>query len=196
LLRNFITSGDCVVDIGANIGRYTLEFSKIVQDKGTVYCFEPNTRILSINIELMRHSRFNNIIFINQGLLDFTGVAQFYEDKAKPRGAKFSTATRSRFLEGSKKDKYKNLFVFKLDDFNLNPNFIKIDVEGSELKVLKGAVNTISRSNPILLIEDNDPLVDNFLTELGYKSFKVKNSRNRLYAPNDYNEIKLVDYDY
>ena len=74
----------------------------------------------------------------------------------------------------------------RLDDYNfLNVDYIKIDVEGHELKVIKGAIATIEKYNPVIVIEENgsqelynkgvkdDAL--NFLQSINYKVMLLKN---------------------
>ena len=55
-----------------------------------------------------------------------------------------------------------------LDSFGLDPFFAKIDVQGSELRVLMGGQETIARNRPVLLIEWPEPEVSDWLTERGY----------------------------
>ncbi len=195
ILKHFILKGDTVVDVGANIGRYTKEFAALVSNEGSVFCFEPNLRIIRINMKLMNACKYKNIVYVPYGLLDYTGSATFLQDWTKPKKAKFSTATRSRFLESEQMEQAVKSLVFELDNFKLNPSFIKIDVEGSELKVLKGAVDTIRRSRPNLLIEDNDERIDKFLADLNYKSFKIADSRNKIYIhKNDKKSVLKIEY--
>lgn len=61
--------------------------------------------------------------------------------------------------------------ICRLDDFSLNPYFIKIDVQGYELEVLKGAQNTIEKHKPILLIESPGREVFDYLSKLGYNFY-------------------------
>jgi FkbM family methyltransferase len=61
--------------------------------------------------------------------------------------------------------------VRKLDDFNFNPYFIKIDVQGHELKVLEGGKNTIEKYRPILLIECVNDQIIHFLNQFNYLFF-------------------------
>ncbi len=61
----------------------------------------------------------------------------------------------------------------RLDDLELNPSFVKIDVEGAELGVLRGMRNTIERSHPILMVERSDRFeqVASLLGASGYRAF-------------------------
>jgi hypothetical protein len=78
--------------------------------------------------------------------------------------------------------------VRRLDDFVLDKTtFIKIDVEGHEMEVLKGASKIICRDKPVFLIEieerhcpGNTTLVPNWLNELGYRSFVLNRSTQTL----------------
>jgi FkbM family methyltransferase len=62
--------------------------------------------------------------------------------------------------------------VRRLDDFDLAPDFVKIDVEGGELAVLRGAVWTLNRSRPVLMIENGErPELMSWLKERSYQRY-------------------------
>ena len=62
--------------------------------------------------------------------------------------------------------------VRSLDTFDFEPGFIKIDVEGCEIDVLRGAQSIIARKSPFFLVENNDNrLVADFLGERGYTPY-------------------------
>jgi FkbM family methyltransferase len=74
-----------------------------------------------------------------------------------------------------------------LDAFNLPADFIKIDVQGHELHVLRGAAETIRRYRPILMIERNGlaPTIIRYLGEYGYKTFEYDSKTNNLVPTKD-----------
>jgi FkbM family methyltransferase len=64
--------------------------------------------------------------------------------------------------------------VVKLDDFNLTPSLIKLDVQGLELPAIRGASETIAAHRPLIIVEasdENDPLIGDFLSPHGYRPF-------------------------
>ena len=70
LVKRTIKKGDVVLDIGANIGVYTVLFAEIVGDKGRVYAFEPdpkNFALLKKNIEI---NKYKNVVLINKAVLN------------------------------------------------------------------------------------------------------------------------------
>ena len=71
---------------------------------------------------------------------------------------------------------------------NINYQFIKIDVEGSELDVLKGSKLSIKKNNPIIIIEKNKNLreIKDFLKKFSYKSYNNYDLRNNIF-----NNIKM-----
>ena len=77
--------------------------------------------------------------------------------------------------------------IFTLDSFNLEVSFLKIDTEGTELQVLQGSFETISRSRPHILLEiatqSNFEEIHRFLEKWAYQSYNFKN-RKLTIAPN------------
>ena len=135
-----------ILDIGANIGRHTLQFSE--NQKSKIISFEPQKdtfEALKRNVYLNKRK---NVRLFNIGLFD--------ENKEVELNICDSNcgANSIALKRDGKKEK---IFVQKLDDFlkkeNFSPDFIKIDVEGAELNVLKGAINTIKKNGPIIYLE-------------------------------------------
>jgi len=198
ILDKIVVSGSTILDIGSNIGRYSLKFSQLIGSEGTVIAIEPNNQINYIAGSIRQVHNFDNIVQINACVSDKCYIADFYEDWSAPSGVIFSTATRSKIFEKFSRSKSisddVNKVIIKknkklcitIDSLNVKPNLIKIDVEGTEIEVLKGGFSTISEYKPLIIVEDNQ-FDFSFLTKLGYKIYKLANSRNKiLIHVNDY----------
>lgn len=167
-----------VLDIGANIGNHSVFFSNFFE---RVFAFEPNPRTYKL---LEFNSTFKNITPLNFGLSDINGTLAFHINLTNVGG--------SRIVEGHADQSQENIIeveVKRLDDIDeirkLRVGVIKIDVEGHELKVLKGAKDTIEKNKPIILFEQNAVEIVNggsdvieFLREIGYSFYII---RDRFY---------------
>lgn len=140
-LREATQPGSVVLDIGANAGSYSLLFGQWVGSSGSVHAFEPARALFD---GLRRHialNRLENVHAHRSAVSDTSGVARFDEgafsgqghllDPDEPGGVPVPTIS--------------------IDDFcareQLRPDLIKIDVEGDELAVLRGAARTIREAN-------------------------------------------------
>lgn len=138
----FINKGDLVFDIGANIGSMTEIFLKLGASK--VICVEPQKDF----IKILKGKFYNNkkVAIIEKGLGSKNGVMQFFINKNKPDLSTFSEKWK---LERHLNDKWKepiNISVTTLDELIKEfrvPAFCKIDVEGTELDVLRGLSSKI-----------------------------------------------------
>jgi len=65
----------------------------------------------------------------------------------------------------------------RLDDLSLSPSFIKIDVQGTELQVLQGSLETLAQYRPVLLIENAESAIIDFLSRLGYRPYSWERGR-------------------
>lgn len=185
LLKNFIKKNDIVLDIGANIGRYSFKFSSLVGKKGFVYSFEPMSKSFFILSSLVYLSKKKNILPIKIALSNVTRKVKMQLGSSKIKNFIFDTNTESKISKKSKKNIELN-YSFKIDDLNINEKikFIKIDSEGHEYEVLEGAINIIKKNKPIILVENNSNLIKNFLIRLKYKLMILnKVSRNMIFIP-------------
>lgn len=180
-LYDLVSADSTVLDIGANIGETTLAFSKLTGEKGKVYAFEPDPDTYE---KLERHVALNhcsNVQLINAGLGSSEAEVILESNENNSGGNRISSA---------KGIKGKKIHIITLDEFVKNKklkliHLIKIDVEGYEFFVLKGAEKTIENLKPVLFIE----VVDDFLKNQGSsaeelvsflisKNYKLKNAND------------------
>ncbi len=181
-LYSFVKPGMVIIDVGANIGETALNFSKLTGNSGLVFAFEPDkfnyekaTKNVSLNL-------VKNIRLINLGLGDENKVQKLYIVNDENRGM-------NRILTEDALYGFTEIKVCTLDSFleeqSINTvHFIKIDVEGFEMNVLKGAIHLLQKFKPALFIELDDnnlkehkssalALVE-FLNSLSYDIYKAE----------------------
>lgn len=131
-LKIFLQEGMVFVDVGANIGSHTINAARLVGGAGSVFAFEadPDTyRLLSENIE---SNGLRNIVLGQTCVSDHVGALSFYKH---PDSAKSSIVDRGEKLSVTlPSDKLDNLIPA-----NTKIDVLKVDVEGAELSVLRGA---------------------------------------------------------
>ena len=180
-----------VLDIGANIGYYTLIMAKLVGNQGNVFAFEPepsNFKILTKNIEA---NSYCNIQAEKYVLSEHDGETKLFLSNTDPGSHKiYSSPNVSK----------KNIIVdaISLDSYlkkhSIDPetiNFVKIDVEGSEFGVLQGMKTILSKTNDLKIILEFDPIqfreshVDPndilvFLKNFDFSFFMIDNKLNKI----------------
>ncbi len=189
ILSKFIGAPDSVVlDIGANIGNHTLYFANELH-AAKIYSFEPiesTFKILEKNIDL--NNLQDKVKIFNRGLSNASGRATIRHFDKENIG-------NTELFVG-----HGNIEISALDDFDIpKVTFMKIDVEGMELQVLEGALETIKHSRPFIWVEsfpDKFPLVESFLQNLNYRCQKFSN--DYLFYPDEYenyHDAELENYD-
>jgi FkbM family methyltransferase len=149
-LYAMIKPGMQVIDVGANIGETTLRFAKLIGKEGRVISFEPFPATFSklqANISLNKDR--TNITAVNKALGDHPAVLHM------KTAAGNSGENRIDAIGGNTP-----VDAVRLDDWlqehpEIKPDFIKIDVEGFEMKVLRGADKTLRTLAPVLFMEVN-----------------------------------------
>lgn len=183
-LRKILKKNDVFIDAGAHIGWYSLNASLLIGDKGRVIAFEPNPECINQFKNNILRNKFNNIILEKSALGDKSGISKFWI--GDDMGGSLIKNNTLR-LSGNKNLKTINVKVKKLDDYCKekkikNIKLIKIDVEGFELSVLKGALEILKKQAPALMIEVLDECLKengeskkkllDFLRKLGYVPYK------------------------
>jgi FkbM family methyltransferase len=193
--------GDIVVDIGAHMGRYTIIGSKRVGAQGKVVAIEAhpsNFEMLNRNIKL---NQLTNVIPLNYAVFSKeTKIKLYLPDEES--GYTMHHSIMSNYVFTKYKDKTEDKFVEvsanTLDYFLqlegiTDVNWIKIDVEGAEFEVLKGAHNVLSNSKNIsLLIEVHgkdtyEPIIESL------RSYNFKIDFEKTYENGEKHIIALKD---
>lgn len=154
-----------VIDCGAHIGRYSVIMAREVGNSGTVYAIEPYAVSFTLLSENIKNNLINNVHIFQNLLFSKVKDCYFYIKDNFPGG-------NSIFNVTEKKISMRTITLDILLNGIKNINFIKIDVEGGELDVIKGGLNIITRDKPIIYFEANseDKLeeVTDLLKTLGY----------------------------
>lgn len=175
-VRTYIKEGSIMIDVGANIGNHTLFFMKECQAQ-KIYAFEPVRKtfdILKKNIVINQLE--NKVVLCNVALGNCKGKADILYCERDAGGNQV------------KEKENGNIDIIMLDDlqFSEHIDFIKIDVEGYELKVLEGARGILKRDHPVIMVEifdSNFQMVDFLLKRLHYK-LKLKLENDYIYTAN------------
>jgi FkbM family methyltransferase len=143
LLDRLVPRNGIAVDVGANYGIYAYALANITS---TVHCFEPLSECCAY-IEALRSDR---ITVHNCALSDTAGTLRLHIPRIQGR----SMRTRASLEEPAGTFDVREVEVRTLDSFEFpEVDFIKIDVEGVESAMLRGARATLDRHHPSLLIE-------------------------------------------
>ena len=152
-LDGHLMRGECAFDIGANQGHYTRCMLERVGPKGTVDAFEPNPEMAAV----LRSAVAAPNVKVHQCAVSeaITPHKEFFVDRREGMQAVASSFNRLDGLDGLTQPI--QVETITIDHFcalhGVKPKLIKIDVEGHELEVLRGAVDTIDRFRPIIAFE-------------------------------------------
>ncbi|MFC1673967.1 FkbM family methyltransferase [Pseudomonadota bacterium] len=169
LLANFVKPGMLALDVGANIGAHTIFLAKTVGPQGHVLAFEPQRQVfqnLCANVAL---NALGNIVTFHAGVGDQPGTAVVPHPNYQTQG-NFGGVSLGGEHGGE------NIQIMSIDQVGLPAlHFMKIDVEGMETSVLKGATQTISAYKPVLYVEndrkDKSPELLAYIFSLGYRAY-------------------------
>lgn len=186
-------------DIGANIGVFSLYAASLGLN---VYAFEPDMK----NVSRLNDNTWQNtdLAFVlpektfKYAISDFNGKSTFYVQKlgAGSSGGQIGEAKSENGQPFEPKESYE-VETYKIDtlaerlDF---PSYIKIDVDGQEVQILKGGYQTLGKPEVrgvLVEINNNHDLIENYMIDLGFTGFNKFNGAdiNRRVGQKSYNRI-------
>ena len=185
-LYEIISDGDTILDIGANIGWYSMSFAK-KKPSSIIHAFEPLPETFSSLISNVNINHMSNIICNNFGFSNEAKTLTFYTSAHTSVSNSAINITEDLFAKEVK------CVVTTMDSYvssnNITVDIIKCDVEGAELLVYQGGEKTISKNLPIVFTEmlrkwaakfgyhPNDIIA--FFSKFGYRCFTT--SENQIF---------------
>ena len=172
-VRRFLKPGMTFLDLGANLGQYTLLAAWRVGKTGAVHSFEPSSRMFSELEFNLRLNGLSDICVLNRmAVSDSVGTANLsvYEP-----GAEVFCSLGTRRWENHDLIGYEEVETTTIDDYVeshkiANVDLIKMDIEGAELLALRGAARLLSQSKaPAIMLEVGDKNTQGF----GYQAVEI-----------------------
>ena len=195
---HLLNEKDTFIDIGSNIGSYSLIASGICKSK--TIAFEPESSTYKKLLENININRLENYIFPRKIALTSEAFCRSHENVLFSKDRDCCNSIVDKNYSGERE--YVEVSTLDKENKNLEPTLIKIDVEGNELNILGSAKNTLKNESLLaLIIEDQSYKVNIILRENGFSDYNydpikkelsshTKFGRNRLWIRRS--KIKLV----
>ena len=176
-VRRVLSPGDTFVDVGANFGHYCLLAGMLVGPSGAVHAFEPQSSVAALLAESARRNGMSQVNVHQMALGDEPGTATMYVPRARQSG--LGTLRPDAEWLASMDAATSQVRVARLDDLAGELGLervraIKVDAEGYEAAILRGARELLVRARPIVFFEEGPGDCDRpseavqLLRELGY----------------------------
>jgi FkbM family methyltransferase len=194
-----IKKGDTVFDIGAHKAGYLYFIKKQAGPSGKVYAFEPQSNLFNYITKLKALFNWDNVTLEHLALSNTAGEAQLYLPTEEAGKTSSPGATIAATKDDTNFTSLEKVTTSTLDTYcgvhNCKPNFLKIDVEGNELNIFKGGIETLSKYKPKIIVEIESRHIGKekvmetiqFLESIGYKGQFVKGAEYLPVSAFDFN---------
>jgi FkbM family methyltransferase len=193
LFKRLVGKGMNVIDVGANIGYYTLLAAKLIGEKGKVFAFEPEPRNYALLLRNIELNGYKNVIPQQKAVSNKAGKVKLFLDRLEP-GAHSLYKVRQSAKEAIAVD------AISLDEFFAGKespiDIIKIDVEGAEMAVLLGMPKIVKNNDNLKVFTEFWPpglqgsgfSAQEYwakLVEYGFKYIYLINEQKQMLEPTD-----------
>ncbi|MEX0723668.1 MAG: TDP-N-acetylfucosamine:lipid II N-acetylfucosaminyltransferase [Gracilimonas sp.] len=164
-IRDYLKPGMAFIDVGAGFGVYALPAAKWVGEDGKVFSFEPG----AVAKNYLEKSKLEN------GFQNMEIIGKAVSDKAGKQSWKTAETPELNKLDESGEEEVQTIILDSWWQFEGEPkvDFLKVDVNGSEADVLKGATELLKSELPVVLISITDQKTDAFVEELKKRVYKL-----------------------
>jgi FkbM family methyltransferase len=178
LLDTLLGPGDWALDVGANVGHYTMRMAELVGPSGRIIALEPvldTFSLLACNARLFVHA---NVTLLNVAASDRVAIAGMQIPRFESGLSNYYQARLSAGSGGLA------VLTLSIDELSLPPvRLVKIDVEGHEMPALRGMRGLLTRDHPALIVESGSQETMTFLGSLDYTVERLPGSSNLLCRP-------------
>jgi len=208
IIEQIVKEGDIVVDIGANLGYFTLILARKVGNKGRVFAFEPDPDMFKLLKKNVKINGYKNVTLIKKATFNKSGKLKLliYADKGDSGvicGKNTKSTATAVTIDAVKLDDYFKKYPKKID-------FIKMDIEGSEGMAFAGMENIFKNNDNVKMITEffpkwleNHPInADKYyklLQKQNLSIYSIDEDRKRVTAVNKRSQIindRRTDYYY
>lgn len=187
VINSLLPKDGVFIDVGASFGYFSILATQAVGENGKVIAIEPSSRDYKRLVDNIKINNLEDIVSTYRIAISDMGGTELLNIATEERSA-LNTLGNEFASKGVEKIATENVDAIALDDFVIAHNIrrvdvIKLDIEGSELKALRGARKTIMRYRPAVMLgvnsnalkasgTDHDE-IQQTLSELGYKAYKI-----------------------
>lgn len=188
--KKYIKVDSTVIDIGANFGQMSIEFSKFVGNSGKVISFEAQNFVYKCLEKNIKANNCSNIDIYSRAVYNKSDLTFYFKNLEK---------NNTYSMNGVTKEINNSLPVqtVTIDSLKIETpiSFIKVDIQGADLFALQGAINTIKKYKPAIIFEYEEQFQEtfgtkfqdyvDFVSEINYRFEKTIDGINYLLLPND-----------
>ncbi len=199
IIQDYIKDGMVVVDIGANIGYYSLLAARRVGKTGKVYAFEPALENYTMLVKSIELNGYKNVIPVQKAVSNKNGVAKLFLGDQDP--------TMFRLLNSKDEKDTIEVSVVTLDSFFRDKGYkvdlIKMDIEGAELFALEGMQRILNENKELVIFSEFNPHLlkllgvrpEDYLNKLVENGFRIYEIDEQNQAVNDA-DFSLITQEY
>ena len=194
---NLLRTKNCVFDVGANVGYYTLLAASVLEGSGEVHAFEPCPRVFHLLSKNVKLNNWQCLRLNRMALAEADGEQRLFIPSS-------GSGTNASLIENfTKQDSFEMVQTIRFDSYchkNIKGrvDLIKLDVEGAEMSVLRGAGTLFDEWSPDVICEVLKPFegeLDRFFTSKAYRKFLITDDglqeKDHLDAHNRYRDYYL-----
>jgi FkbM family methyltransferase len=171
----------CIADVGANLGYYSIFFSRRLDQSSSIFAFEPSASVLSLLERNIEVNDLANVSIKKAAVSDKHGEVEFFLGENHHQSSIYASWADNQ--EGIKKVTVPSISLdeFFGSDGRVFPDFIKMDIEGAAVFALKGCRECVTKKRPIWLIEshtaDEDHAISEMVTTFDYEAYRISTGK-------------------
>lgn len=197
-LHSAIKSGDTALDIGAHKAGYLYFMRKLVGETGKVFAFEPQSNLNRYIVKLKQLFNWDNVTIEHLALSDSAGTVTLFIPTGKDKSSS-PGATIVKQAAGTDIGATETVATETLDSYcsrhNIRPAFLKIDVEGNELRVFQGGIETLKKYKPRIIVEIEARHVGQEKVLEAFKFMQDLGYRGRFIHDTGYKDLTLFNFE-